>query len=137
MKKFLVAVAAASTLLVACSDDKTETNDTNTEVAVDEATAVPADVSAALQTAQDEMAPALASTIGINEDDLDVSLTANTEQEPPAAIATVILLTTDAVAEEKITEAVTLIQQKLEGIDGVAVHEKNIMITNPEGDVLH
>lgn len=136
MKKFLVAIAAAGALLAACSDDTTQT-DTNTEVAVDEATAVPADISEALQNAQQQLTPQLASTIGVAEEDINVAFTANTEQEPPAAIATVILLTTEEVAEEKITAAVDMIQQKLESIDGITVNEKNIMITNPEGDVLH
>lgn len=128
MKKLLMAAAAASLLLVACNDTSKE---------VKEATPITAEVESALTSAQATISAQVASILALPEQDLNVSITANNEQDPPAAIATVILLTNPEIAEEKIEEAVTYIQQQLEAIDGVSVHENNIMITNLEGDVLH
>lgn len=137
MKKFLVAAAAASFLLAACSDDENEVLQDGTQVEVDEAAPLAQNIEEALLQAQTDITPQLTNLLGVAEEDVNVSFTANTEQEPPAAIATVILLTNPEIAEEKIDEAVTLIQEKLEAIEGVSVHVNNIMITNIEGDVLH
>lgn len=137
MKKLLLATAAASFLLVACSDDNNDVLQNSTQVDVDEAAPLDANIETALLQAQSEIAPKLASLLAISEKELNVSFTANTEQTPPAAIATVILLTEATIEETAIEEAVTMIEQKLETVDGVSVHIKNIMITNVEGDVLH
>ncbi|OCS84190.1 hypothetical protein [Caryophanon latum] len=128
MKKMLIAAAAVSLLLVAC-------NDTSKEVT--EATPITADVESALTSAQTTISAQLASILALPEQDLNVSITANNEQDPPVAIATVILLTNPEIADAKIEEAVAFIQQHLETIDGITVHKSSIMITNVEGDVLH